>query len=65
MLKSLVDAMDVVAMVLAAVAIVFLFVVLPTASTQPEFMQLGLFSLMLAIVPYCIAGALHRIYIRR
>lgn len=64
MLRSIADALDIIAALFAVGAIVFFLANFATVETGPEFMQIGLFSLMLAVIPYCLAGAIHRIVSR-
>lgn len=58
------DLLDVAA-ALAAIGATYFFVVnFASVKTGPEFMQIGLFSLAVAIIPYCLAGAIHRLVSR-
>lgn len=63
-MRLLVDLADAIAAVAAAGAAVLFFYSLPTLDSGPEFMQVGMLCLMAAIIPYCLAGALHRLYSR-
>lgn len=65
MSKVVADVLDSVAMIMAVLAVGFVFYSLPTVKTGPEFIQIGLAALMLAIIPYCLAGAFHRMLARR
>jgi hypothetical protein len=64
-MKTAADVLDMFATAMAILAVVFFFYSLPTIDTGPEFIQIGLACLMMAIIPYCIAGALHRLWVRR
>ena len=63
-LLSIADALDVIAALGALGAVVFFFASLSSIDTGPEFVQVALFALLLAIIPYCLAGAIHRIVAR-
>jgi hypothetical protein len=62
--RNLADVLDGLAFI-ACFGAVWLFMSnLATVKTGPEFMQIGLLTLAIAIVPYCLAGAAHRIWSR-
>lgn len=65
MLKAFADALDILAAIAAVGAIVFLFANLPSVESGPAFIQIGMFSLLIGVIPYCIAGAFHRLWSRR
>jgi hypothetical protein len=64
-LKSLADAMDMLSALFSIGAVVFVLINMDSIDTGPQFMQIGLASLMLAIIPYCLAGAFHRLASRQ
>jgi hypothetical protein len=63
-MRRVADFFDLLAALGAIGAAWFLFKNLPTVETGPEFVQIGLMALLLAVVPYCLAGAIHRIWRR-
>jgi len=64
-MRLLANVLDIVAAIMAVLAVLFAVGAAPTISNGPEFVQIALFSLMLAIIPYCLAGAVHRLVQRR
>jgi hypothetical protein len=63
-LRNLADVLDGLTAIAAAGSICFVLYSFKSLETGPEFMQIGLFSLMLPVIPYCLAGAVHRIWQR-
>lgn len=63
-LRNLTDVLDGLAALAALGAVAFIFKSLGSIKTGPEFMQIALFATTLAVVPYCLAGAVHRIWAR-
>ena len=63
-LKSVADVLDVISMLCSLYAGYFVISSMGTVETGPEFMQIGLGGLVIAVVPYCLAGALHRAVVR-
>lgn len=63
-LRIVSDVLDVISALATIGAVVFLFATAHEVTTGPIFMQYGLFSLMLAVIPYCLAGAVHRMWKR-
>lgn len=63
-LLALADALDAIAMICAVAAIPLVFYGLRSVETGPELIQMLLLGLTLAVVPYCLAGALGRICAR-
>lgn len=63
-MKTMADVFDGLAVAGAIGAVAFFFISLPDLGSGPEFLQVGLFCLMLAIIPYCLAGAVHRMWQR-
>lgn len=61
---SLADALDVLAVLGGIGAIIWFMSALGTVETGPELIQVLLLGLALAIVPYCVSGAVHRIWQR-
>lgn len=58
------DAFDIIAALCAAGAAWFFLASVVSVESGPAFLQLGLLALVIAVVPYCFAGALHRIWRR-
>lgn len=64
-MKALADILDTVAAGMAVLAALFVAASFPTITTGPEFLQIVVFGLLLAIVPYCFAASFARIAQRR
>ena len=63
-MAGLADILDGVAALFALGAILFFLANFGGVETGPEFIQIAVFSLLIAVIPYCLAGAIHRIYTR-
>lgn len=63
-LRSAADALDILSLLCSAGAVIFVLNAFGTLDTGPAFMQIATFGIMLAVIPYCLAGALHRIVVR-
>jgi hypothetical protein len=62
--RNLADVFDGLAVLAGAVAIGFLFISLPLVEGAVGVIQVAALAIMIAAVPYCMAGALHRIWLR-
>lgn len=63
-MRTLADVLDGLAALFALAAVAFFFITIGTLGMGPVFAQNALFCLLLAVVPYCLAGAVHRIIAR-
>lgn len=63
-MRTLADVLDGFAAVMAVLAVVFFFWSMTMTDTGPELMQIGLVTLLIAVVPYCLAGAVSRMVSR-
>ena len=63
-MKTIADVLDIIAMLGALYAAWFVLSSILTIETGPEFMQIGLAGLVIAVIPYCLAGAFHRAVVR-
>lgn len=63
-LHTLADVLDALAVLGALGGLWFFLANFTSIETGPELIQIALVSTMLAVVPYCLAGAVHRIWSR-
>lgn len=63
-MRTLADVLDGIAALSALGAIAFFFITIGTLGMGLVFAQNALFCLLLAVVPYCLAAAVHRIVAR-
>lgn len=63
-MKTVADVLDIIAILGALFAAWFVFTNMGDFSSGTEFIQIGLFGLVIAAIPYCLAGAFHRCVVR-
>lgn len=63
-MKLLADVLDSIVAAAALLAAAIFIYGLANATSGPDFVQTSLFALSLAILPYCAAGAVHRMWQR-